>query len=328
MFSTFTLKTGFRAIGDMKLLLQVSALTAGLNFLLDPVMIFERVYIGPWPMLGIHEPLLSFPGAGLGIAGAAWGTVFAFAFVFIQSFWIFTTGRTFLRMRPRDFFGLSLATSWKIVRIGAPPAAANTMQNVANLFVGSAINTYGVAVFAGQGVNQMLSRLIRMMVFGINMSGITIVGQNLGAGNPQRAERATKYALLATAAIMLLIGVLGYLAAPAVARLFIPGTDADSLAAAGWTVRILRINCFVFLPFALSRIARIAFEGSGYTKPTMYAVAATTWGLQLPATLAGVYWLKLPNPDFVWWIEAGAYTVCTVILYLVMQKGQWKRVVL
>lgn len=326
LFCTFTLKTGFRAVGDMRTLLKISAITALINFLVDPILIFERVYLGPWPRLGLNEPLFSFPGFGLGIAGAAWGTVIAFGFVFLQAMFIFTSGRTFLKMPLRYFFSLSLDTSWRILRIGVPPAIGDSLQNIANIFVGAAINTYGTSVFAAQGVNQILMRLVRMTVFGFNMAGITLVGQNLGAKNPERAERAANYALLAISALMLGIAGVVYFMAPGIARLFIPNADADSLAAMEWTVRIMRINCFVFLPFGLARVARAAFEGSGYTKPPMYTVALTTWGVQLPLTLLGVYGLKVADPYFIWWIEAGTYSLAATILFVVMRRGNWKKV--
>jgi len=323
MFSTFTLKTGFRAIGDMRTLLRVSAITAVLNFILDPILIFEQVYIGPFPALGIAEPLLTFPGAGMGIAGAAWGTAIAFSVVFIQSMYYFLTGRTFLTMRLRYFFQPSLDTARRIVSIGMPPALGNAARHFGELFVGAAINSFGTTVFAGQGVNQMLMRGVRMAVMGINISSMTMVGQNLGALERRRAVRSAYMALLVTAGLLVAAGGLLYWGAPAVARLFVPGTDAESLATAEWATRILRINCFVLLSFGLVQVARSPFEGSGDTKPSFYVIAATTWGIQVPLTALGVYVWRLEDPSFIWWVEAGAYGLGFLALLLLIRRGRW-----
>ncbi|GEM_PF-2866864 len=324
LFSTFTLKTGFRAIGDMRNLFYISLATMMINLVLDPFLIFPRVHIGPLPWLGLDSPLI-LPGVGLGIAGAAWGTVTAFGIVFTVALLYFFNGWTFLRIRPRHFLNLSWDTARRIIRIGLPPATANFIEHVANLLVGAAIITYGTSVFAGQGVSQILKRLLRVTVMGINISVITLVGQNLGARNARRAELSALCGYGVVAALMLLIGGLFFAAAPWIARLFVPGTDAESLATADWVVRILRINAFVMLPFGLYRIGRSAFQGSGDTRPALYATLLAVLVVQLPLTLGGVYLLRLEDPRFIWWTEAGAYAAGAVLLYFVFRLGHWKR---
>jgi putative MATE family efflux protein len=325
MFSTFTLKTGMRAIGDMRMLFYISFATMMLNLALDPLLIFPRVNIGPFPALGLERALI-LPGAGLGVAGAAWGTVIAFGSVFTLALIVFLTGRTLITMRPRHFLSLSWATAWRITRIGAPPAFSDSLQHVANVFVGSAINTYGVTVFAAQGVNQILRRLVRVMIMGLNVSLIAMVGQNLGARRPRRAELSALHAFGVAATLLLLVGCAFYFGAPFIARVFVPASDPDSLATAEWVVRILRINCFVFLAFGLTRIARGPFQGSGYTKPPLWATLLGTFGIHLPLVLGGVYLLRLKDPVFIWWVEAAAYMVGAIFLFAIFRQGHWQRV--
>jgi len=325
MFSTFTLKTGFRAIGDMRNLFWISFATMMLNLALDPFLIFPQIRIGPFPTLGMVSAL-HLPGAGLGIAGAAWGTVIAFGIVFIVALVFFFSGWTSLKVKPRHFLSLSWETARRIMRIGAPPATANFIEHIANLLVGAAIMSYGTTIFAAQGVNQIIRRLLRVTTMGINFSLITLVGQNLGARNSRRAEYSVICGYVLVASLMLLIGGLVFAAAPSVARLFVPGNDAESLATADWVVRILRINAFVLMPFGLSRVARSAFQGSGDTNPTFYSTLLSTLGVQLPLILGGVYLLNLPDPRFIWWSEAAAYTVGAVFMYLIFRRGHWKRV--
>lgn len=324
LFSTFTLKTGLRAIGDMKTLLKISAATAVINLIVDPLLIFENIKLGPVSWLGISREIHITDGLGLGVAGAAWGTVIAFAIVFTSTLFIYFSGRTFIRPQLWHFTSLSWPTAWRILRIGVPPALSDSLQHVANLFVGSAINTYGTTVFAGQGVNQMLVRLTRMTTMGITMGGITMVGQNLGAGKPRRAERSVYAGLAITAALMAVVAVLLYFFAPQLAKLFIPGTDPDSLETATWAARILRINTVVLFIFGLSRIVRAPFQGSGDTKPPLWSTLVAHYGLQLPIVLIGVYVLEIPEPYFIWWAEALAFLAAGIFLFTVFRRGHWK----
>ncbi|MBN2081714.1 MATE family efflux transporter [bacterium] len=323
MFSTFTLKTGFRAIGDMKNLFYISLATMIINLVLDPFLIFTQVFIGPIPWLGMQHALV-LPGLGLGIQGAAWGTVIAFAVVFVVALLYFFNGWTFLRVKPRHFLDLSWQTARKIIAIGVPPGGANFLQHIASMLIGSAIMTYGTAVFAAQGVSQILIRLIRVMIMGTNISLITLVGQNLGAKNPRRAELCQLYAYILISGLMLVVGGIFFFGAPWIARAFVPGSDAVSVATYDWVVTILRINAFVLLPFGLMQIARGAFQGSGYTRPTLIATLIGTCLIQLPIVLGGVRLMKLADPRFIWWVEAGSYAVAAVILYLVFKRGKWK----
>ncbi len=73
-FSTFTLNTSLRGIGDMKHLLLISSVSTVLHLVIDPFLIFSTVSIGPFPTLGILKPLMLLPGMGLGVAGAAWAS--------------------------------------------------------------------------------------------------------------------------------------------------------------------------------------------------------------------------------------------------------------
>lgn len=325
MFSTFTLKTGMRAIGDMKTLVAISLATMVINLLLDPLLIFQNIHIGPWPALGLSKELL-LPAAGLGVKGAAWGTIIAFGLTFVMALFVYLTGRTYIKVQLWHLFHINWPIARRIIRIGFPPASGDSLQHIANLFVGAAINTYGTVVFAAQGVNQMLIRLIRMMIFGLNMALITMVGQNLGADNPRRSERSVLVGMLAVVGILLIISILFFFSAPLIARLFVPGNDPESVATAEWVVKILRINCFVFLPFGLMRVFRAPFDGSGDTKPSLWATLIATFGVQLPLTLGGVYLLEVAEPFFIWWVEGSAYLAGAVFLYFMFIRGRWKSI--
>ncbi|MCB1218752.1 MATE family efflux transporter [bacterium] len=320
LFSTFTLKTGFRAVGAATQLFWVSLMTMLINLVLDPFLIFERIDF-MMPLTGWHVQL---PGLGMEVAGAAWASVLAFAITFVTTLFLFLTGRTFIRLRFRDLFSPSLDTARRILKIGLPPAAGNSLEHFANVLIGSAVNTYGTTVYAAQGVNNMLQRLIQFSIMGFSWSTITMVGQNLGAAEVARAEKSVKRSAAIIAGVLFLASLSFYFAAPSIAALFMPVRDDASRETVDWIVRILRINCFLYLPLGLNRVYRAVFEGSGDTRPVFWASALTTWGLQVPLVMTGVYIMRVAEPVFIWWVMVAGNAVAACILYALFLRGAWK----
>ncbi len=320
LYSTFTLKTGFRAVGAAAQLFWVSALTMVVNLVLDPFLIFSTIDFTV-PLFNYH---VQMQGLGLEVAGAAWASVLAFALTFAITLFLFLTGRTFIKLRFRDLFSPSLDTARKILKIGVPPAMGNSLEHFANVLIGSAVNTYGTTIFAAQGVNNMLQRLIRFSIMGFSWSTITMVGQNLGADEIARAEKSVNRSAAIIASVLFLASVGFYFAAPQIAVLFVSVHDADSRETLEWIVRILRINCFLYLPLGLNRVYRAVFEGSGDTRPVLWTSALTTWGLQVPLIMAGVYIMRIGEPDFIWWVMVAGHAAAAVLLFVLFKRGAWK----
>ena len=325
-FSTFTLNTALRAIGDMRRLMIISAVSTVLNLVIDPFLVFSKVFIGPFPKLGIADPLLTLPGAGLGVAGAAWASFGSICVMFIMGLYYFTSGRTFIRVGWRNFFSWNWSTVWRILRIGTPPAIGENMTSIAQLFIGKAINTFGTVVFAANGINGTLFGLVNVPLSGITQGVVTMVGQNLGAKKPGRAERSVYAALGATTAVLLVGAILLYILAPSLIRVFMPGTTQDAVGTVAWGALILRINVWAFAAMGLASAFLAAFWGSGDTKPPMLIALGSTWLLQLPVVYYGLYVLKLREPYFIWWAGVAAAAAAALAFYLVFRTGRWKRV--
>jgi putative MATE family efflux protein len=325
-FSTFTLNTALRGIGDMKRLMIISSVSTVLNLVIDPFLIFPRVFIGPFPSYGIMRPLLTLPGCGLGVAGAAWASFGSICVMFIMGLYYFTTGRTYIRVGWRQFFGWDWHTVWRILRIGTPPAVGENMTNIAQLIIGKVMNLFGTAVFAANGINGTLLGLAAVPLAGIGQAVTTMVGQNLGAGKPQRAERSVWLALAASAVLLVLgLGACLLLAEPLI-RLFLRGNDAASLESAVWGARILRINAWAFLIGGISGVFGGVFWGSGDTRPPMWAALLSTWAVQLPIVLAGAYLFHFNDPYFIWWAGVAGTAVSGLYLFIAFRRGKWKTV--
>lgn len=325
-FSTFTLNTALRGIGDMRRLMWISALSTVLNLLIDPLLIFPRVFIGPFPSLGITKPLLELPGMGLGVAGAAWASFGSIVVMFVMGLWFFTAGRTFIRVGWRDFFGWDWHTVWRILRIGTPPAVGENMNSIAQVVIGRVINIFGTSIFAANGINGTIFGLVGVPLSGVGQAVVTMVGQNLGGRKPARAERSVYVSLALTVAIVAVGLAVCYPLAPLLIHLFVPGHDTAALETARWGTLILRINVWAFLVMAVAGPIGAAFWGSGDTKPAMWSALIGTWCVQLPLIMAGVYLFHWSDPRYIWWASVASATVGAVYLMLVFRKGRWKTV--
>lgn len=325
-FSAFTLRTAFTAIGDMKTLLKISAISTAVNVIADPLLIFKDIYIGPFPWLGLDDAVRIMPGAGLGVAGAAWASFASIFVLFALGQYYFMSGRTFIRVTPRHFFSWNWATVWRVLRIGTPPAVGENLTHIAQIVVGRILNLYGTAVFAAHGVVMTLFGLVFIPVGGVSQAVMAMVGQNLGAGKPERAERSVYSAVGLTAGTLVVMLVLMYFGAEGLVRFFIPGSGQASQETVMWAVRFLHIALLMMLFMGLSMVFGAAFWGSGDTKPPMYVMLATTYGIQLPVILAGALWLKLESPLFIIWAMAVSMTVNAVATVLIFMRGRWKSV--
>jgi putative MATE family efflux protein len=325
-FSAFTLRTALSCIGDMTTLLKISAVSTVLNLVLDPFLIFERVYIGPFPALGVAEPLLVLPGRGLGVAGAAWASFSAIAVMFLLGLFYFVSGRTYIRMRLREFFTWNWVTVWRVLRIGVPPAVGENLNSIAQIIVGRVLNMYGTAVFAASGIMGTAFGLVFIPVGGVSQAVATLVGQNLGAGQPRRAEKSVYAATAMTVGVLVVLLTAAALWPVPLVRLFLPGADAASQEAIEWSVRFLRVAVLMMFTVGIGMVFSAAFWGSGDTKPPMFVTAATTYGIQIPLTLLGALWLKIDNPIFIVWAWVFSSTANAAVMIWIFRRGRWKDV--
>jgi len=161
-----------RATGDMKTPGIIMSVSAGINILLDPFLIF-----GLW----------IFPQ--MGIAGAALATVLARAFSMFFSLAIIIFRENLLTLqfpKPRDIF-----KSWgKILFVGVPAAMTNLITPLSMGFITRLVAGYGNSAVAGFGVATRLEMLVIMLINALGSVLIPFSGQNLGAGKKERIAKA------------------------------------------------------------------------------------------------------------------------------------------
>jgi Na+-driven multidrug efflux pump len=180
------------------------------------------------------------------------------------------------------------------------------------------VSSYGSAAVAGYTVAIRIMMFTFLPAWGLSNAAATLVGQNLGAGHPERAEQsvwvATKYNVVFLVAIALvciafserLVGIFT--------------NDADVLR---YGSDCLRIISYGYGFYAVGLIMVQAFNGAGDTGTPTWLNALCFWVLQLPLAYALAQWLAL-GPTGVFWAAAIAESLLAVLAWVLFRRGAWK----
>lgn len=173
------LSAAFRATGDARTPLKLLAIAAAVNLFADPVLIFG---LGPVPSLGVVGAALATVAAWL--TSAAWG-------------WILL-GRMGLRPALRDLIRPPGNEVRRALKVGVPLGLEGAFFSVIYIFLTKVTTDFGTPAVAALGVGHKLELINYFVCAGMGAAATTLVGQNLGAGNPSRAARATWRTLFLT----------------------------------------------------------------------------------------------------------------------------------
>ena len=287
----------FRASGDTKTPLIVFGCGTGLTMVLDPLLIFG---VGPFPRLGV---------AGAGLAMLSSGVLSLILMLY------------FLKRRPVPFkptmkFDFSLI--WRIARIGIPASISGILFSIVYVFLTRITSSFGTPALAALGIGNRIESINYMTSFGFEAATATMVGQNLGAGKPERSERS------AWRAAQIIVAVTGVFAAVMliwsrqIAAWFTPDPMVIPLAAS--YARIIALSqVFMGLEIVLSG----GFSGAGDTLPPML-VSVPLSLLRLPVALGLSQAFGL-GADSVWWAISSTSIVKGTLMALWFRTGRWKR---
>jgi MATE family, multidrug efflux pump len=269
IYGYFVVTAAFRSAGDTRtpfLLLGASVL---LNLVLDPLMILGW---GPVPALGVY--------------GAALATVLTRGLGFV-------VGLELLRRRGGIRLNLSLPVARTIARIGLPTMLTGVLFSLIYMFLVRIVGRFGTPAIAALGVGHKIEGISYMICIGFGLAAETLVGQNLGAGRPDRARRA---GWLTARIASVPAGVL------AVVFVLVPGAlvgiFTDDPAVIRDASLYLRAAGVAQFAMAFENVLEGALTGAGYTLYTMLAVVGIS-ALRIPLAelvadpfgLAGIWWM-------------------------------------
>ena len=243
----FLINAIFRGAGDAAIAMRVLWIANILNLILDPCLIFG---LGPFPALGVK--------------GAAIATTSGRAVGVLLQLWTLSRRKGRVAIR-REHLKIDAAAMLRLIRISANGIVQVMIGTASWIGLVRILSAFGSAALAGYTI------AIRIIVFailpswGLSNAAATMVGQNLGAGKPERAERAVWIAAFYNMLFLGSISVLFLAFAPQLGRLFTSDSAIASIAATG-----LRIISYGFVLYAYGMVMTQAFNGAGDTfTPTM-----------------------------------------------------------
>jgi putative MATE family efflux protein len=290
----------FRGAGDASIAMRVLWVSNLINLLLDPCFIFG---LGPFPRLGV--------------TGAAVATLTGRSCGVVYQFWILTNGRARVRLTARHV-RLVPDVIGSLIRVSSTGVLQFLIAHTSWLVLVRMISSFGGLAVAGYTIGIRIFMFIILPSWGMSGAAATMVGQNLGAKQPERAERAV-YVTGAYNAV--------YLVAVAVVLIFAPHFIVSFFSAdpvvAGFAADCLRIIGYGNLTYAFGMVMVQAFNGAGDTiTPTMINILSF-WLCEIPLAWFLANRTSL-GVDGVFTAIPVANTVMTVISLLVFARGSWK----
>ncbi len=292
----------FRGAGNASLAMQSLWLANGLNIILDPLFIFGW---GPIPAFGV---------AGAAIAttiGRSTGVLFQ-VFHLLNGKGVIKIGYHNMVVRAK--------TLLNILKISSGTMGQFLVESASWIFLVRIISLFGSEALAGYTI------AIRIIIFsilpswGLGNAAATLVGQNLGANQPERAEESVWKTAFYNLLFLVLLSVVFYVGAEVFVGFF---SQEPAVVAHG--VQSLRVICLGYAFISYGMVIEQSFNGAGDTRTPLLINLGCYWLLQIP--LAYVLAVSLQwGPYGVYIAIAVSFSVAALVSVLLFRRGRWKMV--
>lgn len=292
----------FRGAGDASLAMKSLWLANGLNIVLDPIFIFG---FGPIPEFGV---------AGAAIATTLGRTVG----VLFQLYHLFG-GKTIVKIG-WDNMVIRAKTLVNLLKLASEGIGQFLVESASWIFLVRIISLFGSEALAGYTI------AIRIIIFsilpswGLSNAAATLVGQNLGADQPLRAEQSVWKTAYYNFLFLVVLSLVFYGGAPAFVGIF-----SDDPAVIGHGVESLRIICLGYVFLSYGMVVAQSFNGAGDTRTPLIINVFCYWLVQIPLAYVLAVWLDM-GPRGVYIAIALTFSIAAVLSVLLFQRGKWKLV--
>lgn len=289
-----------RGAGSATTAFGILALVTLINIVIEPFLIFG---LGPLPPLGVR--------------GAALAAVLSQTIGVAVQFYILLSGRLPIRI-PLDQFRLNAQVMGSMISIGLPSMVQLALRMISRLVVVAIVALFGTVCVAGYGIAYQLGLMVLIPAYGLANAAATLVGQNLGAEQPQRAERAGWLSAAYVVALMAAVGAIFVIFAERIVSIF---TTDPAVLQAGVLALIVMASGYLFSALGVN-MGR-ALDGAGNTFPPMLINGLTMWGLLIPLA----YWLSRVmfwGPLGIWVAVVTSDAINGFLMSAWFRMGRWK----
>jgi len=291
----------FRGAGDAAIAMRLLWVSNIINLILDPCLIFG---LGPFPKLGVTgAALATFTGRSIGVA---------------YQFYRLLHGSERIRILTRQL-RVNFAVLLRLLRVSLTGILQFAIAHTSWIGLVRIVSIFGSAALAGYTIAIRIVVFIILPSWGLSNAAATLVGQNLGAKQPERAETSVWRTGLYNMIFLGLVGVIFVTFATPIVRLFTNDPTVVPLAAS-----CLRIIRYGNLGYAYGMVMLQAFNGAGDTVTPTIVNLFGFWFFEIPLA----YFLAIPahlQARGAYYSIVAAEAVIATVSILLFRRGYWKK---
>jgi putative MATE family efflux protein len=293
----------FRGAGNAAIAMRALLLANAINIILDPLLIMG---IGPFPKMGL--------------IGAAVATTIGRTVAVLFQFYHLFKGKSLIKLAARQFV-IKIDLIRSILKTSAGGMFQFIIGSCSWIFLAMIIAESGTAAVSGYGTAVRICIFTILPAWGLANAAATLVGQNLGANQPERAEKSVWRTAFIAFCFFAIVAVIFFLFGANLMRFF--SNDEEAIIEGTRCLHILAVG-YVF--FAYGMVISQAFNGAGDTRTPTYINLFVFWILQIPLAWLLAKFLHL-GPTGVYISIGVSETVLAIVSIVVFKKGAWKLVI-
>lgn len=302
-----------RCMGDTHTPLKYNLISIVVN------IVFNYLFIFPTRQISIFGFSFKMIGAGLGVEGAAWGTTLSILVATIGMVLSLCSKKRQVHLSFDDSMKPQKDILWRMVKLGVPTAMESFISTSGQVASTRIVSTLGTVAVAANTLAVSAESLSYMPCYGVSVATTTLVSQSIGAGKKDGAMNFGKIANKIGFCAMIFVGVLLFVLAEPLIRLFTPDESVIPLAAA-----MLRIVAIAQPLNASYSILSGALRGATDVKGPFFIGIFGMWGLRVPLALLFVFVFKWGLHGY--WIAMVIDNMTKGLLSIIrFRKGGWMR---
>jgi putative MATE family efflux protein len=325
MFWFFIFDALLRGWGDTRTSLYLMAGSVALNVVLDPFLVLgfvDNPLFGWLGVAGLEAQLYALTGfEGWGVTGAAVATVVARFFPAAIGMYLLLFGEVGLSPEPGDFVP-ELATVRRILDVGAPIGAEQGIRAGGVAAMTAIVALAGDDAVAAYGIVNRLASLLFLPALGFARSTETVVGQNLGARQIDRARHAVFLAAGTVAGAFVLLIAIAYPFAEAITGAFLAPGDPAGAAVVEYGAAYVRIAGPAYVFLGVFQVTLGGFRGSGSTRTALLLSVQELWLFRIPLSFLAIAVLGWGVVG-VWYAVAFSFVASAITTGAWFLRGTW-----
>ena len=296
----FLINAVFRGAGDAAIAMRVLWIANAINLCLDPCFIFG---LGPFPRLGVTgASVATTTGRSIG--------------VLLQLYWLWrgrgriVIERRHVRLDPRVMLNMLRLSGSAVFQ-----SLVNTTSYVALVRI---VAAFGSDALAGYTIGIRMILFALLPSWGLSNAAATLVGQNLGARQPDRAETSVWRTAFFNMCVLGAVSVVFLAFAPVLVSAF-----TSDAAVGPHAIRCLRIVSSGFVFYAYGMVLTQAFNGAGDTQTPTLLNLLCFWAFEIPLAYLLAHGLGF-GAEGAFWALALAFSLLAVLSAVLFRRGRWK----